>query len=70
MIYSQEINKICALCQKARIESDEEIFCTKKGRKFPSNNEACKKFSYDILKRPVKRMRRLRTNFKKEDFAL
>lgn len=70
MIYSTEINKICALCQKARRENDEEMFCTKKNKTVPTSGEACKKFSYDILKRPVRRMRRLKTNFKKEDFTI
>lgn len=70
MIYSNEINKICALCRMARAEGEEEIFCPKKKKNFPSNTEACKKFSYDILKRPVRRMRKLKTNYNKEDFTL
>ena len=70
MIYSDEINKICALCRKARSENDTEIFCERKNKFFSQNNEACKKFEYDILKKKVKRMRALKTNFKKEDFTL
>lgn len=70
MIYSTEINKICALCRMARSENDTEIFCEKKRKNFPANNDACKKFEYDILKKKVKRMRALQTGFKKEDFTL
>lgn len=70
MIYSKNINRVCALCQKARKYSEEEMFCEVKGKAVPINRTACKKFSYDILKRNVKRMRRLKTDFSKEDFIL
>lgn len=70
MIYSQEINKICAVCAKARKHSNDEMYCEIKKQPVPMNGEACKKFSYDIMKRNVRRMRKLKTDFKAEDFSL
>ena len=70
MIYSDEINKICAVCVMAHETDGGEILCTKKNKTFPAGTEACKKFRYDILKKKVKRMRRLKTDYKKEDFTL
>lgn len=70
MIYSNEINKVCGLCQNAQVQSDTEIFCPRYGKVFPTNEEGCKKFKYDILKKKVRRMRRLKTNYNKEDFTL
>ena len=70
MIYSDDINKICAVCVMANENGDGEILCTKKNKTFHANTEACKKFRYDILKKKVKRMRQLKTDYKKEDFTL
>lgn len=70
MIYSQEINKICALCQKAQKHSEEEMYCEIKKQAVPMDGEACKKFSYDIMKRHVRRMKKLKTDYKAEDFSL
>ena len=70
MIYSTEINKVCGLCQMAKVQSETEVFCPNSGKILPSNEEGCKKFKYDILKKKVRRMRRLKTNYSKEDFTL
>lgn len=70
MIYSTEINKVCGLCQAAKVQSETEIFCPVSGRILPSNEDGCKKFKYDILKKKVRRMRPLKTDYKKEDFTL
>lgn len=70
MIYSQDINKICAVCQRARAHSDDEVYCDKKKQAVPMNGEACKKFRYDILKRHVRRMKKLKTDYNPEDFTL
>ena len=70
MIYSDEINKICAVCVMATESGDGEILCTKKNKTFPATTTGCRKFRYDILKKRVKRMRRLKTDYKKEDFTL
>ena len=70
MIYSDDINKICAVCVMANECDNGEILCTKKNKTFPATNVACRKFRYDILKKKVRRMRRLKTDYKKEDFTL
>lgn len=70
MIYSQDINKICAVCQMAHKHSDEEMYCDIKKQALPINSEACEKFKYDILKRHVRRTKKLKTHFKSEDFSL
>lgn len=70
MIYSQDINKICAVCQMAHRLSDEEMYCGIKKQVVPVNGEACLKFRYDILKKNVRRMRKLKTNYNPEDFSL
>lgn len=70
MIYSQNINKICAVCQMAHKHSEEEMYCDIKKQAVPMNCTACEKFRYDILKRHVRRMRKLKTDFSKEDFSL
>ncbi len=70
MIYSQDINKVCAVCQMARRLSDDEMYCGIKRQAVPVNGEACQKFRYDILKKNVRRMRKLKINYKPEDFSL
>ena len=70
MIYSQDITKICAVCREAHKRGGEELYCEIKKQTVPSDGEACKKFSYDILKRPVRRAKRIKTDFNPEDFAL
>ena len=70
MIYSENIEKRCGLCKFASPENEDNCFCKKEKKSMPQSNEACKKFSYDILKKPVRRKRRLSTGFKPEDFSL
>ena len=69
MIYSENIEKRCGLCRFAKSETEDTCFCAKKKKSIPQSNEVCKKFSYDILKKPVRRKRRLST-FNAEDFSL
>ncbi|MEE1225203.1 MAG: hypothetical protein UH081_08090 [Clostridia bacterium] len=73
MIYSPDINKICALCVKAKkIPGNEtHMQCThRNGEVVPLNKEACDFFAYDILKRPVRRRKKSTGNFSPEDFQL
>ena len=71
MIYSDDINKICAVCVHAvKIAGDDShMRCTRK-RADKSVSDTCAKFRYDILKKPTRRRRRLNTDFKPEDFTL
>ena len=70
MIYSQNINKVCAVCQMAHKKSEDEMYCDIKKQAVSVTDTACDKFKYDILKRHVRRMRKLKTNFNPEDFSL
>ena len=73
MIYSSEINKICALCTKAKKVKGSEMHmqCSlREGEVVPLNKEGCEFFAYDILKRPVRRRKKSTDKFKPEDFSL
>lgn len=71
MIYSDEINKVCALCQHASpIEGNENEMQCSKTQKNTAMGDSCAKFKYDIFKKPVRRRRRLNVHFSREDFTL
>lgn len=73
MIYSPDINKICALCVNAKKikGSETHMECAKKNGEFVAlNKEACEFFKYDILKRPVRRRKKSSGKFSPEDFSL
>ena len=70
MIYSDDINKVCAVCVMAKESENGEMLCTLKNKTFPAASAACKRFRYDILKKKVKRIRHPKTDYKKEDFTL
>lgn len=50
--------------------SDDEMYCDIKREPVPLGGAACDKFIYDILKRRVRRMKKLNTDFNPEDFSL
>ena len=72
MIYSDDINKICGLCQKAQSVkgSETHMHCDLKNEYVPINREACEGFAYDIFKRPTRRRKKSTGKFKPEDFML
>lgn len=72
MIYSDDINKICGLCEKAKAVkgSETHMMCTLHNEYVPLSREACEKFSYDIFKRTTRRRKKSTGKFKPEDFAL
>lgn len=72
MIYSDEINKVCALCANADfIEGNEEsMHCRLKDANVDKSTADCGKFVYDIFKKQVRRKRRIKTDFTPEDFEL
>ena len=73
MIYSENIEKRCGLCKFSKPEAsaaNDSCFCEKKKESIPQSNEICKKFVYDIMKKPVRRKNRLSTDFNAEDFSL
>lgn len=72
MIYSEDINKICALCVFAepKDNTEDELFCSRRKKNTAATNSGCKKFKYDIFKKTVRRKKRLKTDFSPEDFTL
>lgn len=70
MIYSEEINKVCGLCQYAQATEGEELFCARKKRSVTVTQAACRKFIYDIFKRNSKRRRKKLKTFSAADFEL
>lgn len=71
MIYSDDINKVCGLCVHAQsIEGEDDVFSCKFSKKNTTITDSCAKFKYDIFKKPVHRKRRLKTDFKPEDFIV
>ncbi|MCD8390607.1 MAG: hypothetical protein LUD03_02050 [Firmicutes bacterium] len=68
MIYSNDINRVCGMCRFYSAENGG--VCSKRERETEESREGCKKFSYDILKKPVRRKRKLNTDFSDEDFRL
>ena len=70
MIYSENIEKRCGLCRFSKLEDDDSCFCEKQKKSLPQSQQACKKFSYDILKKPTRRKKRFSNDFNAEDFSL
>lgn len=72
MIYSDDINKVCALCVYAQEipDNNEEMYCERYKKNTAATKGDCKKFKYDVFKKVVRRKRRLNTNFTAEDFKL
>ncbi|HIT84680.1 MAG TPA: hypothetical protein IAA60_02115 [Candidatus Ornithomonoglobus intestinigallinarum] len=71
MIYSDDIEKICALCVYSEKRSNTLVFCAHLGQCVGASDSACKRYKYDILKREVRRRRPLDTNkLSEEDFKL
>ena len=54
MIYSQNINKVCAVCQMAHKKSEDEMYCDIKKQAVSVTDTACDKFKYDIFKTSCK----------------
>lgn len=70
MIYSADINRICALCRNAEKLNDDEIYCSMLRENMSASYSDCPSFDYDIFKKTVKRKKRLKTNFSAKDFSL
>lgn len=72
MIYSENINKVCALCRYAEYSDPgaETAYCTLHKKNVDSSAPDCGRFVYDIFKRTVRRKKRLKTGLTAEDFKL
>ncbi len=69
MVYSQDIERKCALCQFGEpIPDTLEVLCKKYG--VVEYNYVCKKYKYDIFKKKVKRKRDIGIEYNEEDFFI
>ncbi|MDD6483099.1 MAG: hypothetical protein PUF72_00790 [Clostridiales bacterium] len=70
MIYSKDIEQVCALCAFGEPHGEEEIICRRKKPSVHKINDVCRHYKYDIFKRPVHRRKAFSTKLKPEDFEL
>lgn len=69
-LWSQENPDICRFCAFAkRSELTEEVFCEKK-KKYLNEEESCKKFKYDILKKELRRGRSQTVKYDPKQFEI
>lgn len=69
-LWTQEEPDICRFCAFANIISaNETIYCEKK-KKFTEEENTCRKFKYDILKKTFKRRKAQTTTYNKEQFEI
>ena len=62
--------KICRYCAYAkRLPATEEVLCEKKNV-IHSEDNICKKYKYDILKKELRRRKSETKKFDKDDFAI
>ena len=67
-MFSNEITKCCALCEKAtKLQDVNTVLCRKRG--VVSSEYCCAKFSYDPLKRVPRRIT-VMTDYSPEDFSI
>lgn len=68
-MYSDDIEKKCALCQKGKpIPDTLDVLCEKYG--VVPYNYVCKKYKYDVFKRKVKRRKEIDAEYSAEDFSI
>lgn len=69
-IWEESELRICRFCAfGARISTSEEEFCEKKKQIIPEDN-SCKKYKYDILKKELRRRKPETKKFTKGDFEI
>lgn len=71
MLYSQDINKVCALCEHADAAtgSDTHIKCAVHNE-YRAKSDSCKHFVYDIFKKQTRRPKRRQKTYSADDFKL
>lgn len=69
-LWTQENPSICRFCAYAkRFSATADIYCEKK-KNFFSEDESCKKFKYDILKKELRRGRTKTLPHSPEEFEI
>ena len=67
-LFSNEITKCCALCERAtKLQDVNTVLCKKRG--VVSSEHCCSKFVYDPLKRVPKRIT-VMAEYSPEDFSI
>lgn len=69
MLFRKKVERSCVYCQYGTVLDEAQVLCTKKGVVSPE--KACRKFTYDPLKRVPQKAKTL--DFRKydeEDFSL
>ena len=69
-LWENDMPEICRFCAfAARIAGSEAVFCEKKKQVFPEDN-TCKKYKFDILKREVRRRKNSASKYAPEQFEI
>ena len=69
-IWEESELQICRFCAfGTRIAASEEVFCEKKKQILAEDN-FCKKYKYDILKKELRRRKPVTKKFEKGDFEI
>lgn len=71
-MYSDDIEKVCSLCEFAQIPIGDAstIYCRKRKKDVGITDDVCKHYKYDILKRKVRRKKPYTTALNPEDFEI
>lgn len=69
MLFRKKMDRHCVYCKFAGRANDNQMICEKKG--IVSENDQCRRFQYDPLKRiPARPMPKRSKEFTDEDFSL
>ena len=69
-LWSNEAPAVCRFCAFAkRFSATSDVFCEKK-KNFMSDDESCRKFKYDIMKKDLRRGRRSAIKHNPADFEI
>lgn len=69
-LWTQENPDICRFCAFAKpVTATEDVYCEKK-KTFLNQEETCRKFKYDILKKELRRKRSQTVKYDKEQFEI
>ena len=67
LFFKNKIEPSCSYCKFGKVDSNEKVYCHKKGIK--NIDESCKSFKYDPLKRVPKKIV-LSSEYSKKDFEI
>lgn len=69
-LWTQENPSICRFCAYARrLSATTDVYCEKK-KNFISEEESCRKFKYDVLKKELRRRKPLASSYDSKQFEI